>query len=238
MRFKVIFILINFFGTTFSIAQYKLTYSDTLMVLGTQAYQKLDLLNAKDKLDSCIFLNPNNDECKYYRAKIEFEMKSYQKASVMFKNVLALKDMDASSWHMLGLCFTKMKHYDSADFCFRNAVKINSKRSEFYANWANNQLLQGNIERAEQIYTTAILLDDKNAQYYYQRAEIREKLGDKMKAEEDIVLAASLDPNNSLIKQKMKSNQKFNLKWLIAFICLAFGFFVLLFYRNKKKSSQ
>lgn len=235
MRLKVLFFFSFFIGANALNAQYKLRYSDTLMYLGTQSYKELNLIGAKEKLDSCILLSPQNDECKYYRAKIEFDMKSYQKASVMFKNVLALKETDASSWHMLGLCFTKLKHYDSAEFCFKNAVKLNSKRSEFYANWANNQYLRGNKVHAEQLYSTAILLDEKNVQYYVNRAEVRQELGDNSKAEEDIKAATSLDPENAVLKGKLNQGSRISSNLLYLSLGLSLILFIVLIYRSSKK---
>ena len=236
MKLKgLIFLLLWIHSITIH-AQHKLSYSDTLMYLGTQSYKELDLIGAREKLDSCILLNSQNDECKYYRAKIEFDIKSYQKASVMFKNVLALKETDASSWHMLGLCFTKLKHYDSAEFCFKNAVKLNSKRSEFYANWANNQYVRGNKVHAEQLYSTAILLDEKNIQYYVNRAEVRQELGDKTKSMEDLEAAANLDPENTALKEKLNESSGISTSLLYVSLGLTFLLFFALVFRNRKKS--
>jgi tetratricopeptide (TPR) repeat protein len=235
MKLKGIVVFLLSCSLILTKAQYKLSYSDTLMYLGTQSYKELNLIGAKEKLDSCILLNPLNDECKYYRAKVEFDMKSYQNASVMFKNVLAIKETDASSWHMLGLCYTNLKYYDSAEFCFKNAVKLNSKRSEFYANWANNQFLRGNNIHAEQLYSTAILIDDKNAQYYAYRAEVREELGEKKKAEEDLELATSLDPENEVLRGKLnQSSGLSSYKLLYVSIGLTLLLFFALYYRGRK----
>lgn len=236
---KIILSFIFFLSYHASIAQYKLSYTDTLMYLGTKAYQALDLTKSKEKLDSCILLNPLNDECKYYRAKIEYDMKSYPKAAIMFKNVLALKETDASSWHMLGLCYTKMKHYDSAEFCFQNAVKINSKRSEFYANWGNNQFLRGKIEHSEELYNTAILLDDKNPDYYTNRAEIRSKLGDKIAATEDLNRAIQIDPNHLEAKKMMSMTAVKNsfILYLIAGLGVC-AFVFLIGYKYKKTKPE
>jgi tetratricopeptide (TPR) repeat protein len=205
------------------------------MYYGSQLYQAKDLILAKEKLDSCILLNLRNDECKYYRAKIEYDMKSYQKASIMFKNVLALQENDASSWHMLGLCFTSLKHYDSAEFCFKNAVRLNSRRSEFYANWGNSQFLRGNFEHADQLYGTAILLDEKQAQYYVNRAEIRAKLGNNEDAQVDLKQALSIDPSNAMAQKNLAERTGFDKKWLF-FLALGFVLFfsLFLFLRSKK----
>jgi tetratricopeptide (TPR) repeat protein len=235
MKLKAFFIFTYLLCAIKSKAEFKLSYSDTLMYQGSQSYQELNLILAKEKLDSCILLNPKNDECKYYRAKIEFDMKSYQKASVMFKNVLALKEQDASSWHMLGLCFTNMKNYDSAEFCFKNAIKLNSKRSDFFANWANNQFLRGNLDHAEELYSTAILLDDKNPKFYANRAEIREQLGDKAKAVADLQTALSLDPSSENIKSKLNESQGFNSIWVFAVIAFTLAIFMVFWIRYRRK---
>lgn len=236
MKLKLI-VLGQILGAIWALgAEYKLSYSDTLMYLGTQSYKAQNYIHAREKLDSCILLNPQNDECKYYRAKIEFDMKSYERAAVMFKNVLALKEMDASSWHMLGLCFTQMRYYDSAEFCFKNAVRLNSKRSEFFANWANNQFLRGNLVHSEQLYSTAILLDDKNPLYYTNRAEVREKMGNRTKAEEDLRFALNLDPSNEKIK--LRINNKYhglpNIWLLLFFGSIGIGF--VIFWIKYRKS--
>ncbi|MBL7788703.1 MAG: hypothetical protein JNL75_02580 [Chitinophagales bacterium] len=238
MRMKITysFLTILIFGSAKS--EYKLTYSDTLMLKGTKSYKTLDLINAKEKLDSCIMLNPKNDECKYYRAKIEYDMQSYQTASIMFKNVLALNEKDASSWHMLGLCFTHLKHYDSAEFCYRNAVNLNSKRSDFFANWANNQFLRGRLDHSEELYSTAILLDDKNPAYYTNRSEVREKMGDKVSAKDDLELALQLDPNNQAIKGKLNSSVGISTKIIYGIVfCALFIFTVLWILRRKRGGS-
>ena len=213
-----------------------LAYSDTLMYYGSQLYQAKDLLLAKEKLDSCILLNPKNDECKYYRAKIEYDMKSYQKASIMFKNVLALQENDESSWHMLGLCFTNLKHYDSAEFCFKNAVRLNSRRSEFYANWGNSQFLRGNYEHADQLYGTAILLDEKQAQYYVNRAEIRAKLGNKEDAQDDLKQALSIEPGNAMAKKYLADHTNWDTKWLFILGLGFLLFFSLIFWLRKRQN--
>lgn len=194
--------------------QYKLAYSDTLMYLGKMAYQERDYINARTRLDSCIFLNPKNDECKYYRAKIEYDLKNYELAKIMFKNVLALAERDPSSWHMLGLSFMNLKQYDSAEFCFRNAVNINSRESKYYANWGQNQYLRGNYKHAEQLYSTAILLNDKQPLYYQNRADAREKLGDKTAATEDLTQALTLDPNNADIQSKQNALTSNSKNWI------------------------
>ena len=220
--------------STFILKSQTLAYSDTLMYYGSQLYQAKDLLLAKEKLDSCILLNPKNDECKYYRAKIEYDMKSYQKASIMFKNVLALQENDESSWHMLGLCFTNLKHYDSAEFCFKNAVRLNSRRSEFYANWGNSQFLRGNYEHADQLYGTAILLDEKQAQYYVNRAEIRAKLGNKEDAQDDLKPALSIEPGNALAKKYLAEQTGWDTKWLFILGLGFLLFFSLIFWLRKR----
>jgi tetratricopeptide (TPR) repeat protein len=233
MKSKKLVIFSIMLCSILSNGQHKLNYSDTLMYLGTKSYKDLDLIRAKEKLDSCIMLNSKNDECRYYRAKVEFDMKSYSKASIMFKNVLALQVNDASSWHMLGLCFTNLKHYDSAEFCYQNAVRLNSKRSEFYANWANNEFLRGNIVHAEQVYSTAILLDEKNAEYYASRAIVRETLGDKANADNDIQIAHNLDPNNKTVQATMSKKQGFKTNWLYITLGLSLVLFVLILLRKK-----
>jgi tetratricopeptide (TPR) repeat protein len=235
MKLKAIFIFTFLLCAVKSKAEFKLSYSDTLMYLGTRLYKELNLIHAKEKLDSCILLNPMNDECKYYRAKIEFDMKSYQKASIMFKNVLALKEEDASSWHMLGLCFTNMKYYDSAEFCFKNAIRLNSKRSDFFANWANNQFLRGSLNHAEELYSTAILLEDKNPKFYANRAEVREQLGDKAKAAEDLQTALNLDPSNEKIKSKINESQGLTLIRVFAVIAFTLAIFMAIWIRYRRK---
>jgi len=208
------------------------------MYYGSQLYLAKDLILAKEKLDSCIMLNLRNDECKYYRAKIEYDMKSYHKASIMFKNVLALQENDASSWHMLGLCYTSLKHYDSAEFCFKNAVRLNSRRSDFYANWGNSQFLRGNYEHADQLYGTAILLDEKHVQYYVNRAEIRAKLGNREDAQDDLIQALSIEPGNAMAKKHLAEQTGWDTKWLFILGLGFLLFFSLIFGCEKDRIDQ
>jgi len=205
------------------------------MYFGTKLYEGKDLVHAKEKLDSCIILNPKNDECKYYRAKIEYDMKSYKRASIMFKNVLALQEKDASSWHMLGLCFTSLKQYDSAEFCFKNAVNLNSRRSEFYANWANSQYLSGNLVHSEQLYGTAILIDEKQAQYYVNRAEVRSKLGNKEDAQNDLKQAISIDPENAMAKKNLSEQIGLNPRWIYGLVITFIISFLFIYWQRRKQ---
>jgi len=233
MNNKLLLVFQILFSTLILKSQ-SLAYSDTLMYYGSQLYQAKDLILAKEKLDSCIMLNLRNDECKYYRAKIEYDMKSYHKASIMFKNVLALQENDASSWHMLGLCYTSLKHYDSAEFCFKNAVRLNSRRSDFYANWGNSQFLRGNYEHADQLYGTAILLDEKHVQYYVNRAEIRAKLGNREDAQDDLIQALSIEPGNAMAKKHFAEQTGWDTKWLFILGLGFLLFFSLIFWLRKR----
>jgi tetratricopeptide (TPR) repeat protein len=152
----------------------------------------------------------------------------------MFKNVLALQENDASSWHMLGLCYTSLKHYDSAEFCFKNAVRLNSRRSDFYANWGNSQFLRGNYEHADQLYGTAILLDEKQVQYYVNRAEIRAKLGNREDAQDDLIQALSIEPGNAMAKKHLAEQTGWDTKWLFILGLGFLLFFSLIFWLRKR----
>lgn len=183
--------------------EYKLTKSDTFMYFGKQLYKSQDLISATNQLDSCLMLNPKNDECWFYRAKIAYDTKDFELGKKMFKNVIALAERDAVAWNMLGLCFQETKVYDSAEFCFKNAVVINSKESRFYANWGKNEYLRGNFDHAEDLYNTAILIDPMHAKHYQNRAEVLTKLGKKENAIADLEAAAKIEPENTEIKAKL-----------------------------------
>lgn len=224
--------------TSYGYSQYKLSYSDTLMHIGKLLYKEKDFINSKAKLDSCIFLNPKNDECMYYRAKIEFDMNNFEVSKIMFKNVLSVAERDPSSWHMLGLSFMNLRQYDSAEFCFRNAVNINSKESKYYANWAQNQFLRGNLKHAEQLYSTAILLDDKQSMYFQNRAKVRENLGDKTSAIEDLKQAQVLDPTNPKIQSEQDALSSNYQNWIGYFIVLFIGLTALIYWMSRKRNQN
>lgn len=207
--------------------KYHLTYSDTLMIIGEQMYKQKDLMGAIMNLDSCIQLNPRNDQCRYTRAKIAYDMKNFALAEALFKSVLALTESDAVSWNMLGLCFQEQKHYDSAEFCFKNAVRINPDESKFYANWGKNEYLRGNLEHAENLYTTAVFLNPTYIPHLKNRAEVKSKLGKKEEALADLKQASEANPNDKdLLNQISQMEGKTYNIWLwfiMSFVALAAG---------------
>ncbi len=217
-------------------SQHKLTYSDTLMLRGEKMYKEQDLLGAIMQLDSCILLNQKNDQCRYTRAKIAYDMHNYELSKVVFKSVLALTPKDGVSWNMLGLCFQNLKQYDSAEFCFKNAVATNPEESKFFANWGKNEYLLHNFEHAEQLYNTAIMLDKGYANHYKNRAEVLQKLGKKESAIADIKTVLNVRPNDIEAKQKLEELEG---KEYISYIVFAFLFILLLgllIWRKAKKA--
>jgi tetratricopeptide (TPR) repeat protein len=229
---KIIFIFL------FSMGQLVLakTKSDTFMALGTYFYQQKDYIQAKKMLDSCVMFNNQNDHCGYYRAQIAFDEQDYKLAKIIFKGVLGLQPNDYASWNMLGLTFMELKHFDSAEFCFKNAVKLNSKEPKFFANWGKNQLLRGNSSHALELFNTAIFLDPKYSNFYVNRAIILEKLGRKDSAIQDLKVAQNLDPQNKSIAIKLK---ELSPSYLYLYIGLGVVFvllFIFLVFRKKKAS--
>ena len=227
---KFIFILL------FSISQilFATNKSDTFMALGTYFYQQKDYIQAKKMLDSCVMLNNQNDHCGYYRAQIAFDEQDYDLAKIIFKGVLGLQPNDYASWNMLGLTFLELKHYDSAEFCFKNAVKLNSKEAKFFANWGKNQLLRGNPSHALELFNTAIFLDPKYSNFYVNRAIILEKLGRKDSAIQDLKAAQTLDPQNKIVKSKLNELSPSYTYLYIGLGILFIFLFAFLVFRKKR----
>lgn len=235
LKIGVTFYLLLF--TSYSSAQkYKLTYSDTLMLIGEQMYKQKDLMGAIMNLDSCILLNPINDQCRYTRGKIAYDMKNYALAEVLFKSVLALTERDAVSWNMLGLCFQELKHYDSAEFCFKNAVKINPDESKFFANWGKNEYLRGNLTHAENLYNTAVFLNPKYTPHLKNRAEVRSKMGKKEEALADLKQASEFNPDDKDLLNQINSLEGSPISTWIWFV-LGFALIAyMLYWRRKTKN--
>ena len=227
---KIIFI----FLFSFSQFIFATNKSDTFMALGTYFYQQKDYIQAKKMLDSCVMFNNQNDHCGYYRAQIAFDEQDYNLAKIIFKGVLGLQPNDYASWNMLGLTFMELKHYDSAEFCFKNAVKLNSKESKFFANWGKNQLLRGNPSHALELFNTAIFLDPKYSNFYVNRAIILEKLGRKDSAIQDLKAAQTLDPQNKIVKSKLNELSPSYTYLYIGLGILFVFLFAFLVYRKKK----
>lgn len=184
--------------------KYRLTYSDTLMLLGEKAYKEKDLLGAIYYIDSCILLNPKNDQCRYTRGKVAYEMKNYELGKKLFKDVLILTNYkDAVSWNMLGICCQELKQYDSAEMCFKNAVRIKTEESKFYANWGKNEYLRGNYVHAEQLYSTAVFLSPDYAPHVINRAEVLKKLGKEQQAQNEMKEFLNKYPKSEEIQNKL-----------------------------------
>lgn len=224
--------LITFSGYS---TEYKLTKSDTFMYLGTQSYKSKDIIQAKKMLDSCIILNPNNDECIYRRGVIAFEENEFELSKSIFKAVLSLKDKDYAAWNYLGLSFQELKQFDSAEFCFKNAVVLNSKESKFYANWAKNEYLRGNYSHADELYQTAQFLDPNYANFYIGRTEVLKKLGKKEDAISNLKKATEIFPENKEIQKQLDTlSPAFNFNILILFIAVFVAILGFLYIRKKK----
>jgi len=237
MKKIIIFFVLSFFSLNSFAEKYKITYSDTLMYFGTKLYKSGDLISATAKLDSCIMLNPKNDECRFYRAKIAYDTKDFELGKLIFKSVLALQERDAVSWNMLGLCFQELKQYDSAEFCFKNAVGLNSKESRFFSNWGKNEYLRGNYQHAEQLFNTAILIDPSVSNHFEGRAEVLKKLGNKQAAIADYQQAKTLNPSNTRVIEKLSAMEEknYNSYYLLAGLFIVF-ISVLLWWKNRKKT--
>ncbi len=216
--------------------KYHLTYSDTLMLIGEQMYKEKDLMGAIMNLDSCIQLNPLNDQCRFTRGKIAYDMGNFPLAEVLFKSVLALTERDAVSWNMLGLCFQELKHYDSAEFCFKNAVKINPDESKFFANWGKNEYLRGNLAHAENLYNTAVFLNPKYIPHLKNRAEVKAKMGKKEEALADLKQASEANPKDKELLNKINSLENGHISIWIWFVLGFVLIATILYWRRKPKN--
>ena len=238
LKIGVTFFLLLY--TRYSHAQkYQLTYSDTLMLIGEEMYKQKDLMGAIMNLDSCIMLNPMNDQCRYTRGKIAFDMKNFPLAEVLFKSVIALTERDAVSWNMLGLCFQELKHYDSAEVCFKNAVRINPEESKFFANWGKNEYLRGNLTHAENLYNTAVFLNPKYTPHLKNRAEVKAKMGKKEEALADLKKASEANPDDKDLLNQINSLEGSTVSiwiWFLIGFLLILG--VLYWIKSKGKYSN
>ena len=239
MSMRIFSLLIFVFLSIYSIAQkkvYLLTYSDTLMILGENAYKTHDFIAAIPALDSCIALNPFNDQCRYTRAKIALEMNEFLLAENLLKSVIALTPKDAAAWNLLGLSMTEQKKYDSAIFCYQNSVALNASNSKFFANWAKNEYLRGDFEHADRLYGTAIFLEPSYGNHFKNRAEVRKKLGKKEDALADIDEAIKINPNDEEAISKRNEIKGNNLLPILVFGVSFIALLVFLYFRNKSKS--
>jgi tetratricopeptide (TPR) repeat protein len=236
---RIFSLLLFIFLSLSSISQkkvYHLTYSDTLMILGEKAYKSHDFIAAIPALDSCIGLNPINDQCRYTRAKIALEMNEFVLAENLLKSVIALTPKDAAAWNLLGLSMTELKKYDSAILCYQNSVALNASNSKFFANWAKNEYLRGDLEHADRLYGTAIFLEPSYASHFKNRAEVRKKLGKKEDALADIDEAIKLNPNDEEAISKRNEIEGYDLLPIFVFGISFFGILAFIYFRRKSKS--
>ena len=215
---------------------YHLTYSDTLMIIGENAYKRHDFTAAIPALDSCIGLNPINDQCRYTRAKIALEMNEFGLAENLLKSVIALTPKDAAAWNLLGLSMTEQKKYDSAILCYQNSVALNASNSKFFANWAKNEYLRDDLEHADRLYGTAIFLEPTYGSHFRNRAEVRKKLGKKEDALADIDEAIKLNPHDEEAISKRNEIEGYHLLPILVFGISFFGILAFLYFRRKSKS--
>lgn len=216
--------------------KYTLTYADQLMLRGEEAFKNQDMIGAIPFLDSCILLNPTNDQCRFTRAKIAYAMKQYEEAKYLFQSVLAITPKDGVAWNLLGLTYTELKRYDSAIACYQQSVSIDATNSKFFSNWARNEYERGDYAHAERLYETAIFLEPSFATHYRNRAEARLKQGKKDMAIEDLNQAVKIDPKDNLAKQSLDkangSETKMNGLFLVAgAVCVFAG---LWWYRRSR----
>jgi tetratricopeptide (TPR) repeat protein len=227
MKKQILVIWLAVFASGLLGQKYKLSYSDTLMLLGEKMYNGNDFMGAIMSLDSCIQLNPRNDQCRYTRGKIAYDMRNFELGKKLFKSVIALQERDAASWNMLGLCYQELRQYDSAEFCFKNAVQINPDESRFFANWGKNEFLQAHYNHAEELYNTAVFLDPNYVNHLKNRAQVRSKLGKKEEALADLKQASETNPNDKdldhLIGELEGNHRKKWLWFLLVFITLIGG---------------
>jgi tetratricopeptide (TPR) repeat protein len=221
---KILFLILFFQMQVFGY-----TRLDTFRNFGYQYYQEKNYAEAKKYLDSCVSLDPKNSDCLYYRAMLAMDEGDYQLARLALQGAIISNQNDYAAWTQLGICHTELKSYDTAQMCFQNAVRINSKDAKIYSNWARNQYLKGDKSHAEQLYGTAILMDDKNPKYFSDRAKIRTEIGMQKEAQEDIEIAENLSENKNSAE-----NKSFNSNWfLLIFVLLFIAFFI--FRRKKSK---
>lgn len=233
-----LYILIYCLATNLSATPYQPTYSDMLMVAGEKSYKEKDLMGAIYYLDSCILLNPKNDQCRYTRGKVAYEMKNYDLGKKMFKDVLVLVDYkDPVVWNMLGLCCMELKQYDSAEFCFKNAVRINPDESRFYANWGKNEVFKGNLTHAEQLYNTAVFLDPNYMPHALNRAEVQRKMGKEKEALDELKKISESNPNNQELQSKIESLEGKGLKDNLPYMIIVFALIIggLWYFQKRKK---
>jgi tetratricopeptide (TPR) repeat protein len=206
------------------------------MIIGENAYKRHDFTAAIPALDSCIGLNPINDQCRYTRAKIALEMNEFGLAENLLKSVIALTPKDAAAWNLLGLSMTEQKKYDSAILCYQNSVALNASNSKFFANWAKNEYLRDDLEHADRLYGTAIFLEPTYGSHFRNRAEVRKKLGKKEDALADIDEAIKLNPHDEEAISKRNEIEGYHLLPILVFGISFFGILAFLYFRRKSKS--
>ena len=119
-------------------------------------------------------------------------------ANEMYQQVLKMDASNVGAMHMLGLLASQVGQIDSALVFYSEALKIEKKQADIYADRGGAYLVLGKPAEAAIDFEAAIDLDRSNSDYFYNLALALQGLGKAEAAKSSYLKTIALSPNHAL----------------------------------------
>jgi len=137
-----------------------------------------------------------------------YKQKRYEEAVQLIKEILDSNPENDTGWLLLGDCYAAEKQHKPASEAYARAIKINPKKSEYHAHYAENLMRSGQLGPAEEEIKIALSEEQFNISALKTHARILEQM-DKKRYNRSLAIevyrrALHLDPLDKEAKEGIR----------------------------------